>query len=147
MTKTNEEMKSLLKQLENNVRDRRWSDIKHEEELKNLKNDIDLSISRLKNLEERMTKKFDLMLKTIDTVLKKLPQEEPGKEKRKRNKFVIDSDDESGYSSLSKSSDDVEVIDTKFSLPVTKPKVKIEKGTSYVTPQKKAKYNKLFYNK
>ena len=50
-----------------------------------LKNDIDFSISRQKNLEERMSKKFDLMLKTIDTVLKKLPQEEPGKEKKKKN--------------------------------------------------------------
>ena len=156
ITKDNQEFKNLLKELENNVRDRRWSDIHHEEKLKDFQNGVQTSFARFQSLEEKISKKLDSFLEKvdlkIDNALKEFEWKASGStnstvvQNKKKRKYIFDTDDSSGYSSVSglasmkedndSSSDEVEIIDTRFSLSnsISKAKVKIEKDSLFITP-------------
>ena len=158
ISKDYQEFQNLLKELQNNVRDRRWSDIHHEEKLKEFQNDVQTSFARFQSLEEKISKKLDSFLMKvdckIDKALEKFGTKVSGStesavvQNKKKRKYIFDTDDSSGFSSVSglafmkedndNSSDEVEIIDTKFSLSnsMSKAKVKIEKDL-FITPPRR----------
>lgn len=158
-----EKFEKVLRDLENNVRDRRWSDYSHQDELKRLTKRVEVAVKKLDSFQENLSSMIEEHFRMQNQQLKKFLKDNSHsirssncsasvrKKKKKKYSFC---DDESifGKSSSSEDSlctpspkrkkDTIDLIDSDNDLEINLP-ISTLKHEQYVTPVKKESENDI----